>query len=145
MNHLWIICIPQKYLKTFNCVQVSCLNFWDEVCWFLSLKVFRLLSSSLLLFPQPFGRYVLRPSSGVRRTREPTRNFELPVPIMYSSLYLVYSAGDSLRYLILQYSALSIISTSFHKGRWFPFSFHIWSAIPDISILPRTNPIIHIR
>ena len=45
--------------------------------FFLSLRVFELLSSSLLLFPQRFGRYVLRPSSGVCRTREPTRNFEL--------------------------------------------------------------------
>ena len=35
------------------------------------------MSSSLLLFPQRFGRYVLRPSSGVCRTREPSRNFEL--------------------------------------------------------------------
>ena len=43
----------------------------------LSLVVFGLLSSSLLLFPQHFGRYVLRPSSGVCRTREPSRNFEL--------------------------------------------------------------------
>ena len=33
--------------------------------FFLSLRVFGLLSSSLLLFPQRFGRYVLRPSSGV--------------------------------------------------------------------------------
>ena len=38
---------------------------------------FGLLSSSLLLFPQRFGRYVLRPSSGVCRTREPSQNFEL--------------------------------------------------------------------
>ena len=45
--------------------------------FFLSLRVFGLLSSSLLLFPQRFGRYVFRPSSGVCRTREPTRNFEL--------------------------------------------------------------------
>ncbi len=43
----------------------------------LSLSVFGLLLSSLLLFPQPFGRYILRPSSGVCRTREPSRNFEL--------------------------------------------------------------------
>ena len=28
-------------------------------------------------FPERFGRYVLRPSSGVCRTREPSRNFEL--------------------------------------------------------------------
>ena len=34
------------------------------------------MSSSLLLFPQRFGRYVLRPSD-VCRTREPSRNFEL--------------------------------------------------------------------
>ena len=58
-------------------VIISCLNFWDESCWFLSLRVFRLLSSSLLLFPQRFGRYVRRPSSSVCRTREPTRKFEL--------------------------------------------------------------------
>ena len=38
------------------------------VLLFLSLRVFRLLSSSLLLFPQRFARYVLRPSSGVCRT-----------------------------------------------------------------------------
>ena len=56
---------------------ISCLNFWDEACWFLSLRFFRLLSSSLLLFPQHFGWYVLRPSSGVCRTREPSRNFKL--------------------------------------------------------------------
>ena len=55
---------------------ISCLNFWDEA-WFLSLRVFGLLSSSSLLFPQSFGRYVLRPSSGVCRIREPSRNFEL--------------------------------------------------------------------
>ena len=52
----------------------SCLNFRE---WFLSLRVFGLLSSSLLLFPQRFGRYVLRASSGVCRTRKPTWNFEL--------------------------------------------------------------------
>ena len=44
---------------------------------FLSLRFFGLSSSSLLLFSQRFGRYVLRPSSGVCRTREPSRNFEL--------------------------------------------------------------------
>ena len=32
---------------------------------------------SLSLFPKCFGRYVLRPSSGVFRNREPSRNFEL--------------------------------------------------------------------
>ena len=50
------------------------------------------MSSSLLLFPQRFGRYVLWPSSGVCRTREPTWNFELrPLlnprgsPVLYTS------------------------------------------------------------
>ena len=41
--------------------------------------------------------------------------------------------------LRIQCSALSIILTSSHKGRWFPFSFHIWSAIPDFSISPHTT------
>ena len=44
---------------------------------FLVLRVFGLLSSSLLLFLQRFGRYILRASSGVCRTREPSWNFEL--------------------------------------------------------------------
>ena len=60
-----------------NTLLFSCLNFWDEAWWFLSLSIFWLLSSSLLLFPQCFGRYVLRPSSGVCRTQEPSRNFEV--------------------------------------------------------------------
>ena len=45
--------------------------------FFLSFRVFRLLSSSLLLFPQRFCRYTPRPSSGICQTREPARNFEL--------------------------------------------------------------------
>ena len=59
-------------------------NFFDKVFLYiyitinflLSLRVFGLLSSSLL-FPQCFGRYVLRPSSGACQTREPSQNFEL--------------------------------------------------------------------
>ena len=42
---------------------ISCQNFWDETWWFLPLRVFGTLSSSLLIFPQHFGRYVLRPLS----------------------------------------------------------------------------------
>ena len=41
------------------------------------VSIYNLGSSYLLLFPQPFGRYVLRPSSGVCRIREPSQNFEL--------------------------------------------------------------------
>ena len=52
--------------------------FWEyKIFLFLSLRFFGLLSSSLLLFPQRFGRYVLRPSSGICRIREPSRNFKL--------------------------------------------------------------------
>ena len=49
------------FLSTFLCSpclsfvlknNISCLNFWDEACWFLSLRVFGLLSSSSLLFSQ---------------------------------------------------------------------------------------------
>ena len=36
----------------------SGLNIWDLAWWFSSLRVFGLLSSFLLLFPQRFGRYV---------------------------------------------------------------------------------------
>ena len=60
-----------------NYNMLSCLNFWDEAWWFLSLRVFGLLSLSLLLFPQHFGRYNLWPSSGVCQTREPSQNFEV--------------------------------------------------------------------
>ena len=64
---------PLYFLSySLNNITFSCLNFCDEAWWFLSLRVFELLSSSLLLFPQRFGRYVLRPSSGVCWTREPT-------------------------------------------------------------------------
>ena len=81
---------------------LSCLNFWDEACWFLSLRFFRLLSSSLLLFPQHFGRYVLRPSSGVWNFElRPLWNheghlfwFRLPYPgtsVKYSCILLACS------------------------------------------------------
>ena len=72
-------------------IYICCLNFWDEAWWFLSLRVFGLLSSSLLLFPRRFGRYVLRPSSGVCWTQEASRNFELrPLlnPICELHLYI---------------------------------------------------------
>ena len=49
--------------------------------WSLSFRIFRLLSSSLLLYSQRFSRYDPRPSSGVScRTREHTQNFE-PRPL----------------------------------------------------------------
>ena len=51
------------------------------------------------------------------------------------------SCADSLRRLILQCSTLSIISILSHKGRWFPFSFHIWSTVPDFSELCLLHPL----
>ena len=50
-------------------VLTAILEYIDIFSWFLSLRVFGLLSSSLLLFPQRFSRYILWPSSGVCRTR----------------------------------------------------------------------------
>ena len=41
--HWYIVSGPYR-------LDISCLNFWDEAWWFLSLRVFGLLSSSLLLF-----------------------------------------------------------------------------------------------
>ena len=46
-----------------------------------SLLLFPHIYTSLFLFPHRFGRYVHRPSSGVCRTREPSRNFE-PRPLL---------------------------------------------------------------
>ena len=54
----------------------------------LLFKVFGLLSSSLLLYSQHFGWYVLWSSSGVCRTWEPTWNFE-PRPLFNPQELLV--------------------------------------------------------
>ena len=43
---------------------------------FFIIKGFRTIIF-IFLFPQRFGRYVHRPSSGVCRTKEPLQNFEL--------------------------------------------------------------------
>ena len=64
-------------IQTIHFKCIGCLNFWEEAWWFLSLRVSGLLSSSLLLFLQCFGWYVLRASSGVCRTQEPSWNFEV--------------------------------------------------------------------
>ena len=51
--------VPKKGMPTeLNIIYKHCKRF-------SSLRVFRLLSSSLLLFPQRFGRYILRLSSGI--------------------------------------------------------------------------------
>ena len=76
MNDLWglffcwisfFVYYPFIYLNLFiNYISI----YVSIIIWvFLSLRVFELLSSSLLLFPQRFGWYFLRPSSGVCQTR----------------------------------------------------------------------------
>ena len=46
-------------LRVFGyCLHLYCYFHWDEVWWFLSLRVFRLLSLSLLLFPQRASVYI---------------------------------------------------------------------------------------
>ena len=60
-------------------------NFWDVVWLFVLSRLFRLLSSSLLLYSQRFDRCALRPSSGAYcwtwepscRNWESSQNFEL--------------------------------------------------------------------
>ena len=59
---------PQTYIKLFYCNQMH-YNYKS------SLRVFRVFSSSLQLFPQRFDRYVLWPSLGVCQTRESSLNF----------------------------------------------------------------------
>ena len=71
---MYVIEAFQTFFLYLHLKNISCRQ---NIAGFLSLRVFGLLSSSLLLFPQRFGWYVLRPSSGVCRTREPSRNFEL--------------------------------------------------------------------
>ena len=67
-------------------MDISCLNFWEEAWWCLSLMVSGLLSSSLLLFPQRFHWYVLQPSSGVCRIREKECNV-----VCHSCQFLIQS------------------------------------------------------
>ena len=60
-----VCCYCWKSVKP-KCNQLS--KFLRRSLLIFIIKVFKLLSSSLLLFPQRFGRYVLWPSSGVCRT-----------------------------------------------------------------------------
>ena len=82
---------------------------------FISLRVFGLLSSSLLLFPQRFGRYVLRHSSGVCRTWGLTRNFEPTSFIesrkMHQSTTPSLSLTIWLRWASRQFLTLPIVQT----------------------------------
>ena len=63
--------------------------------------------------------------------------------IIGSHIVFISAYADSLKHLIIQYFSLSSISTLSNKGRWFLFSFHIWSAIPDFSISPHSNAFRH--
>ena len=59
--------------------------------------------------------------------------------VLYSSVYLVYSIGNCSPTNVLILYSLSIILTSYHKGRWFSFSLHLTSTIPDFLISPCTT------
>ena len=75
---------------------------------------------SLFLFPQRFGRYVLRPSSGVCRTREPSRNFELrPLLNPWGSPVLIPLAitGYKYSYPVMANGIRTGDSRGFNKGR----------------------------
>ena len=54
------------------------------------------------------------------------KNFNVPIYI-YIYIYI---------YIFFSFSGIGSLSP---KGRWFPFSFHIWSAIPVFSISPHTT------
>ena len=44
--------------------------------------------------------------------------------------------ADSLSWRIFQWCSLSMISAWSHRGRWFLFFLHMWSATPDFSTSP---------
>ena len=73
----WVILWAVYNISTFNNVTVMDCFWKNEFIIFLSFRVFRILSSSILLFPQHFGWYVLEPSSGVCQNQEPTWNYLL--------------------------------------------------------------------
>ena len=86
---------------------------------FLSLRVFGLLSSSLLLFPQLFGRYVLQPSSSVCRTRELSRNFELcPLLTPRGSHVLILLAITGYKCYVFLYCYLPAVRIEPETSRW---------------------------
>ena len=62
-------------------IYISCLNFWHEAWWFFISQGFWIIFFIFIVIFKSFSRYVLRPSSDVCRTREPTRNFE-PHPLL---------------------------------------------------------------
>ena len=84
-----------------------------------SLRVIGLFSSSLLLYTQCFGRYVLQPSSGVCRTRVPTRNFE-PRPLFNprGSLVLIPLTITGYKCKVFLYCYSPAFSIEHATSRW---------------------------
>ena len=54
----------------------NCISFDTKLLYSISYSITNIIFI-IKVFQQRFGWYVLRPSSGVCRTREPSRNFEL--------------------------------------------------------------------
>ena len=77
-------------------IYISCVNFWEEAWWFLSLRVFGLLSSSLLLFPRHFCWHVLHSSSGFCPTNTWRKIVWKPL-ILYIYIYILSSSCRAIR------------------------------------------------
>ena len=87
---------------------------------FLSLKIFRLVSSSLLLYSQHFSQYVFPPSSGVScQTREPTQNLELN-PLFNCSNSVNYFWIEVWSYSKYSLLFLLVVGIEPVTSRWFP-------------------------
>ena len=81
-NPQWLIYHKSQPNQIIYC---NCLYFWDEV--FSLIMLFGLTSSSRLFFSQRFGHLILRPSSGLSRTRE-LWNFE-PNPLLFRGYHVL--------------------------------------------------------
>ena len=78
------------------------------------------MSSSLLLFPQRFGRYVLWPSSGVCWTREPSQNFELrPLLNPWGLPVLILLVITGYRHKVFLYCYSPAVRIEPATSRWF--------------------------
>ena len=111
-------------------ISLSPKHWSHSVSIFLSFRVFGILSSSLLLYSQRFGRCVFRPSADVScRSQKPTRSF-WPRPLFYPlgslALILLTITGDKCKAFMYCYSLSVGIEPA--TSRW--LSLHIYSYLP---------------
>ena len=111
----------------------------------LLLRIFGLLTSSLLLYSQRFGRYVLRPSSGFSyQTRKSIQNLELN-PFIWTTGVDRSNSVNHDRIQVLSYckyslSVLPFVGIEPATSRWFhsealsnqmPYQLHHESLLID--------------